>query len=1015
MRPLKIRMQAFGPFAGSEIVDFTKLGERSFFLIHGPTGAGKTTLLDALCFALYGDTSGGERDARAMRSDHAAPDLATEVELEFSLGATRYRVLRSPAQSRPKLRGEGRVEVAASAELYVWKDEDWAPLVQQSNKVSERVRELIGFDGAQFRQLIVLPQGRFREVLSADSKGRQAIMERLFRTELYSRVERALKDASSGLVSQVQQLNEQRTGILNQVQADSEAALDEALAARSSELSRAETEENAARESLAQARAAREAGRQTALLFAERDASVQAHAELNSRRDEEMARCARITLARRAEILRPLDQHRALSLAAQSAKAAELARAQSAAREADADAQSARQALAAEDARESEREAAQRRVTELEAASDAWARWDEARSGRSKAEEAFKVAESGLSALHTERDALTQGIELQQQELLAEQTLAAGEATHRARHEELDRQIRLLDELGAASRACSEAGRTLAESETQLAAASQTCLAARAARTRSERDWIAGQAARLAALLETGSPCPVCGGRDHPAPAHRGSEIVSDEALEAARSAVLTAELAEQRARDTLQRARAADDQAKGRLALLTEALGDAAHMNATALREQAEAAKLAWQAALTATAEIDARVLHLKSANDSLAQKEEQIRAQDALAMQCRARLADCAGRLEAATAAVPETLRESGALDKARRKALEEKATLLASLAAARSREQHASARNAALNATLNAAQKNVGEAATTAGQALAAFVAGLSGNGFADETVWREALMADDALLALEEQSAAFGKALAAAADRVRRATVAVADKTAPDLATQDEALRAAEQHAADAASRSAKIRHDKEELARASGNLVELARQSSEIEARYAVLGRMAEIANGANPRRISFQRYVLATLLDEVLEAASVRLLRMSRSRYALQRITSQGDLRSAGGLDLEVFDHQTGCSRPANTLSGGEGFLASLSLALGLADVVQSRTGGIQLETLFVDEGFGTLDPESLDFAIDTLIGLQQGGRLVGIISHVAELKERIDTRLEVRPGEKGSHIVLIR
>jgi len=175
----------------------------------------------------------------------------------------------------------------------------------------------------------------------------------------------------------------------------------------------------------------------------------------------------------------------------------------------------------------------------------------------------------------------------------------------------------------------------------------------------------------------------------------------------------------------------------------------------------------------------------------------------------------------------------------------------------------------------------------------------------------------------------------------------------------------------------------------------------------------VLGRLSEVANGNNPRRMTFQRFVLATLLDEVLEAASLRLLRMSRGRYALQRVREQGDQRVAGGLDLEVFDHDTGGTRPANTLSGGEGFLASLSLALGLADVVQSRAGGIQLDTLFVDEGFGTLDPESLDFAIRTLLDLQQAGRLVGIISHVTELRERIDVRLEVRPGVAGSQAVL--
>src|SRR5690606_35757018 len=175
--------------------------------------------------------------------------------------------------------------------------------------------------------------------------------------------------------------------------------------------------------------------------------------------------------------------------------------------------------------------------------------------------------------------------------------------------------------------------------------------------------------------------------------------------------------------------------------------------------------------------------------------------------------------------------------------------------------------------------------------------------------------------------------------------------------------------------------------------------------------YAVFGRLAEVAGGANPLRMSFQRFVLATLLDEVLEAASLRLARMSRNRYELQRRREAGDQRMAGGLELEVFDHYTGASRPANTLSGGESFLAALALALGLADVVQSRAGGVQMDTLFIDEGFGTLDPESLDFALSTLVDLREKGRMVGLISHVAELRERVDARLEVLAGPAGSRL----
>jgi exonuclease SbcC len=311
------------------------------------------------------------------------------------------------------------------------------------------------------------------------------------------------------------------------------------------------------------------------------------------------------------------------------------------------------------------------------------------------------------------------------------------------------------------------------------------------------------------------------------------------------------------------------------------------------------------------------------------------------------------------------------------------------------------------------LASAQANFDQAGARVAQREAALADAMAAAGFDTEAAYQAALLSDDAIVALDDALRAFDVELARAAEWLARTAQAAQALQAPDLP----ALLA--QRDAAAATLEAAIRERSEVVAardlllHCQSQLESLASEGRDVETRYAVLGRLSEVANGNNPRRMTFQRYVLATLLDEVLEAASLRLLRMSRGRYALQRVREQGDQRMAGGLDLEVFDHDTGSARPANTLSGGEGFLASLSLALGLADVVQSRAGGIQLDTLFVDEGFGTLDPESLDFAIRTLLDLQQAGRLVGIISHVSELRERIDVRLEVRPGAGGSQAVL--
>jgi len=420
------------------------------------------------------------------------------------------------------------------------------------------------------------------------------------------------------------------------------------------------------------------------------------------------------------------------------------------------------------------------------------------------------------------------------------------------------------------------------------------------------------------------------------------------------------------------------------------------------------DAAVATAQAAATRAQALGERLAALRTAQD----KAEQVRLAATDADQRAAHdHARREGEWQAACAQVPESSRDPVALQRsldAQRDAL---AARERAWQAAQAAERAAAERVAATGAADQSAQAAVTHADERAQRAQEAFDAALAQAGFADGTTYAQARLSSADMSILEASLREFDLALAAANDRRQRAEAAAQGLAAPDLDTLKSAVHAA------AGALEAVVRQQAD-LARAAAmlrqcrtKLDELAAQGRDIEARFAVLGRLSEVANGSNPRRMTFQRFVLATLLDEVLEAATHRLLRMSRGRYALMRVREALDQRSAGGLDLEVFDHDTGSARPANTLSGGEGFLASLSLALGLADVVQSRAGGIQLDTLFVDEGFGTLDPESLDFAIRTLLDLQQAGRLVGIISHVSELRERIDVRLEIRPGTAGSRV----
>ena len=1009
MKPLVLSMQAFGPFAGRECVDFTLLGERALFLIHGPTGAGKTTLLDAICFALYGDTSGGEREARAMRSDHAPQDLATEVELEFSLGPERYRVRRSPAQLRPKKRGEGMVEAKPEAQLDRLVGAEWKSVASQPQKVTEAARELLGFDSAQFRQVIVLPQGRFRELLVARSDEREAILQTLFRTEICRALADELKRRARALEEAGREHRVRRDELLRHAGHDTLEALVAQRGDLAEELSRLKAGEAPARERDTAARAALERGRSAAQVLRELDEAMQAERSLAEAAPAIDAQRRELDAARKAAALCALEEVRT-----QAARAAEdagkrhherIAQLEQATRtQTDAAAR-----LAMETARAPERETLAARQRELEA----WVKPVAELAG----------AQSRQAAAHRQRDAA------QNASTQAEQTLAAEQARaqkHRAEREEVSAQAARVEVLEQRLREATalrerllrlaQARKNLAQSEAELQRAVSAVTNAEVAQVEAqdrldevEHAWLAAQAGRLAAALEAGDPCPVCGGTDHPQLAVLADDV-SEAALRRAREAVRTAAAA----RDAVLAQRHAADKLAGQQRAVVEELQRGAQSP-----QDAPAAPAALQAELLTAQNAARRQLELDGA---LPQLERTLRDLEAALMQRKLELSTAERELTEAAAdlrvlqqAVPEALREPARLQAETQRIATRRQALDAALVQVTESAKDAENALAAARAAEQGAQAELGRMRTDADAAQARFAAALEQAGFADETAWRAVLREPVAVEAMAAAIRAHDESRAAISARLVRAQTAAEGLQPPDidallLAANEvaQALEAALLAIRDAAGRLEAVDRTLEAIA-------ELTHAAGEVERQYAVLGRLAEAASGSNPLRMTFQRFVLATLLDEVLEAASLRLTRMSRNRFELRRVRGVTDLRSAGGLELEVFDHYTGTSRPVATLSGGEGFLASLSLALGLADVVQSRSGGIRMETLFIDEGFGTLDPESLDFALRTLIDLQQAGRLVGVISHVAELRERMDVRLEVVAGAAGSTLRIVR
>jgi DNA repair protein SbcC/Rad50 len=871
VRPLRVVMQAFGPYAGEQVLDFADLRGAPFFLITGPTGSGKTTVLDAMAFALYGVTSGGPeseggRSGASMRSDHADPQLLTRVAFDFALGADLYRIEREPEQQRPKLRGDGTTTHGQAATLWRLRHDDGpdgratrvhdAPLATGWTRVSTEAESMLGFRSEQFRQVVMLPQGRFQKLLEADSKEREHILRALFDTDHYALLEQTLKDQAVALRRAAEKLGERRDEVLRQAEATSADNLDERRARQALEAAEAD-------EIAQQAEAARDAAQARLIAGSEAAARLTELAEAH-RGLEALTECA----AQVDEVRRERDAAASAATIADVAQAATAARAQS----------EARTTASQEAAAEHERLAA----ADTEAAAALAAH--EARTGEREAAAAEALR---LKSLVGATDALA-GARAAEQSADAEATKAkaAGEAA-----------------------------------DSRWATAHERLTAA-------ETSWFAGQAGLLAAGLQDAAPCPVCGALDHPSPAVLAADVPAQTELEQLRRTV--AELLETR------------EAARRRLAQATAALAAAAAC--TQEREHAAAPEFADPATLAA---------------------------------------------------AIAAAERQADALTRAQRAAAD--AAHAAHIAAATAAERRQNTAAEALRA-----QQELGEAC-------ARFASRLAQAGFDDEAAWAAACRPPAHTQRLHALVDTHDQDCIKAAERLRLAQAAAQGIEPPDLPALEQAAAAATAAARGARDAAAGLAAAAAMAGRHLERLAELAAQERSLGASYAVLGRLADVATGGNTRHLSFRRYVLGAFLDDVLVAASQRLHLMTKGRYRLERTERRAGGKAAAGLNLEVYDAWTGVARPVATLSGGETFMAALSLALGLAEVVQAHAGGIRLETVFVDEGFGSLDEESLDLALAALMSLNEGGRLVGIISHVAELRERIDARLEVSAGKTGS------
>lgn len=1000
MRPVELTIQAFGPYAERETIDFTQLVGRSMFVVSGRTGAGKTTIFDAMTFALYGRASGALRNASDFRSQYAHPEVKTEVDFSFTIRGDRYRIERQPQQPHPK----NKTPIPHEAILYEW-DGGWKPLATKVNEVQEKIESILQLSYEQFSQILLLPQNQFRQLLDSNSNEKQQILQSIFKTEAYRAFQEKWGERYSAYRKQVEwavertrlKLLELEDEAIEDVSTKSIDAIHRWLGEREERLIStyeiAVDEKQMHAKSLETARDELEQAKALTMLFKELSETVLALERFSngeSVRNEKRERLQHLEAAANIrpifERLHELEQLVGRLTREEQASSAKFEQLQS------------NQSMLTK--QQSAIEADQQEIVScqerLRIVDDMMPRIKERATFVTLRDQLSKQAEELV--VFSKEARLNELQEREQQLVETLKSAPVERAVDAERH--VDRLMHLVtleskeSEISKQLVECERTGKTIQQQHATQQDVVSTY-------RHQEQLMLARQ---LSETLVEGEPCPVCGSRHHEIPPY---EEMSEDLVERDAAFARLEELSTR----------------------LMEARADYRSLHQqleTARREFAEASKSV-QLEAPLTEEVQKWKAHAE-----MLQQQERIRFENEQALR--------------------KMTSEMRQLEQERRNQFEERQRVLTELEVTQ-QKLHALGQTEdtsldALQEERTSLQRRVNEL-TKKVETYHHEVESVNKSLWKEEerlSVIREQL--SEATRQYDTQQTLWCKQLDAThltreryeelanqidqrsmireqlqreeeeGVRLRHHKQMIVEKLGsmerPDLqmiemkvkeaAERNE--RASEQliTAQDALSRHRQIVSD----------WTSLCEQTAFEEKKLETVKLIADTGKGINPQKMTFETYVQTAFFDQILHAANIHLDQMTSGQFRLERKVETAKGNAKSGLELLVFDAYTGQSRRVQNLSGGEGFKASLSLALGLAEVVQQLSGGVSLETMLIDEGFGTLDAESLDQAIELLMSLQATGRLVGVISHVQELKDRVDARIEVKKSRSGSSIQLI-
>jgi exonuclease SbcC len=912
MKPIKLTMAAFGCYAERQEIDFALLGEEGIYLITGETGAGKTTIFDAITFALYGEASGDAREPVMLRSKYAEPSAETYVEFHFSYHGKEYRVKRSPAYERAKQRGDGTTTQQAEAEL-----ELPDRMIGRLTDVNKKIIEILGLSRDQFMQIAMIAQGEFRKVLFASTEERMEIFRRIFSTDNYKKFQERVKKDASSLSSEIKgQKDSYGFSLGNVIIPDDDIdAAQKLTEAKSGVQSPADSLEwltgliTADRESLT-ARSG------------ELDELVKKLGEINQRLGQaEQDKKARASLKAATDRLPDEkitrdEAEKALSVEKAKQPEVETITAQIASVQESLPKYQQLQALI-----DTLKANAERLESEKQKVSDLTEKQE-------KDSEVIKTAKAELKTLE-DVAAIVEGLNGKKNTLTTRQTSLATLQTSLGVYAGLLEDLRLAQEDYTAK---GKASNELREKYEQL-----------------NKAYLDEQAGVLAAELQDGEPCPVCGSTEHPIPAALTGDAPTKAALDKAKKDAGKAEK---------ETAGASGDASK--LKGQADAKKEEIQTNATSLLGEMEFDSI--PAALTEA--IGAVAAELSEVSEKLDAQNKRASRKKALDEQ-----------LPELEKALDKTVNDLGA-------AKTEVATLTTQIDSdTKQRDKQAT----------ELKFKSEAEAAAeidALGVKKKAFEGALSATQKAFDTAKKKADSTTTEIETIQKQLA----------------------DTAPldyDAIKSEKEAAEVTQKTLTAAKESLSTRVSTNQTA--WNGMKKAADALTDLEARYKWLKELSDTANGdiTGKAKIKLETYIQAAYFDSIIRRANMRLLQMSNNQFELVR-RSEGGKQGQSGLDLNVIDHVNNTERDARTLSGGESFIASLSLALGLSDEIQSNAGGIRLDSMFVDEGFDSLDETKLAQAMQALVGISQANRLIGIISHIAGLEENIEKKIVVAKERGG-------